>query len=185
MGASSYVSSYGSEATVILVVLPPQARSIPQEHEKGPSSQSFQRRGGGDNESQRTSCPWSKVYFASRDKETRPCISIMEAYSFLAFSSATSITPCHLSCVSLPSSPAMSPPACTPVRVRRLPNLLIPSANFIPDIRNVGLPSSKLGSDVSPPSEHISSNGIQDRTAEKLSNASPVDICDHTVFIQY
>ncbi|KAJ6868985.1 hypothetical protein NC651_033921 [Populus alba x Populus x berolinensis] len=30
------------------------------------------------------------------------------------------------------------------------------------DIRNVGLPSSKLGSDVSPPSEHISSNGIQD-----------------------
>ncbi|KAJ6869035.1 hypothetical protein NC651_033957 [Populus alba x Populus x berolinensis] len=33
-GASSYVSSYGSEATVILVVLPPQARSIPQEHEK-------------------------------------------------------------------------------------------------------------------------------------------------------
>ncbi|KAL3571146.1 hypothetical protein D5086_028395 [Populus alba] len=170
---------------------------------RGPSSQSFQRRGGGDNESQRTSCPWSKVYFASRDKETRPCISIMEAYSFLAFSSATSITPCHLSCVSLPSSPAMSPPACTPVRVRRLPNLLIPSANFIPvscleacpvrgsrvvfasyrdglgqanffpmmrklvvaclkDIRNVGLPSSKLGSDVSPPSEHISSNGIQD-----------------------
>ncbi|KAJ6875580.1 hypothetical protein NC652_035082 [Populus alba x Populus x berolinensis] len=234
-GASSYVSSYGSEATVILVVLPPQAR--------GPSSRSFRRRGGGDNESQRTSCPWSKVYFASRDKETRPCISIMKAYSFLAFSSATSITPRHLSCVSLPSSPAMSPPACTPVRVRRLPNLLIPSASFIPhqqkfcpfeiqpaifikfllpkqeyrpgkntkspsqfsfglrchawrhaqlevcrphvlwrtlvhikrvryerkpfgislkDIRNVGLPSSKLESDVSPPSEHISSNVIQD-----------------------
>ncbi|KAJ6875581.1 hypothetical protein NC652_035082 [Populus alba x Populus x berolinensis] len=53
------------------------------------------------------------------------------------------------------------------------------------DIRNVGLPSSKLESDVSPPSEHISSNVIQDRTAEKLSNASPVGICDHTVFIQY
>ncbi|KAG6747094.1 hypothetical protein POTOM_049473 [Populus tomentosa] len=64
-------------------------------------------------------------------------------------------------------------------------------ANFFPmmrklvvaclkDIRNVGLPSSKLESDVSPPSEHISSNVIQDRTAEKLSNASPVGICDHT-----
>ncbi|KAL9337954.1 hypothetical protein Peur_069723 [Populus x canadensis] len=49
------------------------------------------------------------------------------------------------------------------------------------DIRNVGLPSSKLGSDVSPPSEHISSNGIQDRTAEKLSNASPVGICDRPI----
>ncbi|CAK7329018.1 unnamed protein product [Dovyalis caffra] len=49
------------------------------------------------------------------------------------------------------------------------------------DIRNVGPPSSKLGSDVSPPSEFISANGIYGRGAEKLSNANPVGSSKHPI----
>ncbi|KAJ6869030.1 hypothetical protein NC651_033954 [Populus alba x Populus x berolinensis] len=50
----------------------------------------------------------------------------------------------------------------TLVHIKRVRYERKPFGISLKDIRNVGLPSSKLGSDVSPPSEHISSNGIQD-----------------------